>query len=120
MWPVKIPRAGRLMSMRWPPREWRVSPANSTAGRAVIPLERVEPPVDHGTVTAEPACRGDLTGVVELHKLSFPHFFMTSLGGPFLEAYYTAVLEYPRQLFYVARRGRDVAGFVAGFVAPPG
>jgi ribosomal protein S18 acetylase RimI-like enzyme len=66
----------------------------------------------------EPACQEDLAGIVELHKLSFPRFFMTALGDRFLAAYYEAVLQYPHRLFFVVRRGRTVAGFAAGFVAP--
>jgi ribosomal protein S18 acetylase RimI-like enzyme len=90
------------------------------SGRAAIPalLPAAGPIVEHDALIVEPARREDLAGVVELHKLSFPHFFMTALGDPFLEAYYKAVLQYPHRLFYLVRRGPDVAGFVAGFATP--
>jgi ribosomal protein S18 acetylase RimI-like enzyme len=67
-----------------------------------------------------PAGPEDLAEVVELHKLSFPLFFMTALGDRFLEAYYKTVLQYSHPLFFVVRRDRRLAGFVAGFIKPAG
>jgi colanic acid biosynthesis glycosyl transferase WcaI len=71
-----------------------------------------------GPLILEPAVSGDIAAIVELHKLSFPQFFMTALGDRFLAAYYRTVLAYPGRIFYVVRQDRAVAGFAAGFVSP--
>ena len=35
----------------------------------------------------------DIKNVVDIHKISFKNFFLSSLGTPFLKVYYKAVLK---------------------------
>jgi ribosomal protein S18 acetylase RimI-like enzyme len=57
--------------------------------------------------------------VVEVHRASFPGFFMTRLGPKFLFEYYRTVIGFSGGLCVVAGEGdAPVAGFVAGFLNP--
>jgi SAM-dependent methyltransferase/ribosomal protein S18 acetylase RimI-like enzyme len=60
----------------------------------------------------------DLQGIIEVHMLSFPHFFLTNLGPGFLRTYYALVLEYQRGVLLVAEERGRVLGFAAGFIDP--
>lgn len=61
----------------------------------------------------------DLYGVVSVHRSSFKGFFLDRMGPAFLRGYYTAVLEFPGALAYVAvdKKG-GVRGFAVGFMDP--
>jgi ribosomal protein S18 acetylase RimI-like enzyme len=72
------------------------------------------------TVAIRSAGEADLRAVACLHAAAFPGFFLTSLGTPFLRAYYRMVLDYEGAVFLVAENEQRLAGFVAGFVAPKG
>jgi ribosomal protein S18 acetylase RimI-like enzyme len=68
--------------------------------------------------TIRRATREDLQGIVEVHMLSFPHFFLTNLGPGFLRGYYSLVLDYNKGVLLVAERGGRTMGFTAGFIDP--
>lgn len=64
--------------------------------------------------------RADLPAVVAIHQAAFPEFFLTNLGGAFLHAYYSSVLDYKRHILLVASVNATPVGFAAGFVDPAG
>jgi ribosomal protein S18 acetylase RimI-like enzyme len=64
---------------------------------------------------------GDLKALARQHQESFPAFFLTTLGAPFLWEYYDAVRHYPGGILLLAADGGgEAVGFVAGFLDPPG
>ena len=60
----------------------------------------------------------DLSGVIRIHQEAFQGSLMTQLGPRFLRVYYRTVMTYANSVFYVAERGEEILGFVAGFVRP--
>ena len=60
----------------------------------------------------------DIASVVEVHKTSFPEFFLTKMGSNFLREMYLGYLFHPSGIFYVAIVGGHIAGFVAGTISP--
>jgi len=62
----------------------------------------------------------DLPAIVRTHQAAFERFFLTQLGPAFLRGYYETVLEYQHGIVLVAVKDESVAGFVAGFIDPPG
>ena len=62
----------------------------------------------------------DVLTVTEVHLKSFPGFFLTVLGPEFLRNLYTAILEDPDGIGFVATQDMEVLGFVAGTVQPAG
>jgi ribosomal protein S18 acetylase RimI-like enzyme len=60
----------------------------------------------------------DLPGVIQVHQEAFQGSLMTKLGPRFLRVYYHTVMTYDNSIFYVAERGEEILGFVAGFVRP--
>jgi ribosomal protein S18 acetylase RimI-like enzyme len=68
--------------------------------------------------TIRPARLEDVSAIVKIHLAAFPHFFLSTLGGSFLRAYYSFVLRYDLHLFFVVENGGQVVGFVAGSVNP--
>jgi len=52
--------------------------------------------------------------VVEIHRKSFPGFFLTFLGSRFLSLYYSGICAAPEGIAYIYL---DAAGVPAGFVA---
>ena len=69
-------------------------------------------------MTVRSASVDDLDGIVEIHGLAFPGFFMTRMGSSFLRAYYALVLEYDGGIVLVAENDDRPLGFVAGFENP--
>ena len=53
-----------------------------------------------------------------MHTASFPNFYLTDLGSPFLREYYRLVLEFAGGCLLVAEIEGRVVGFVAGFSEP--
>jgi ribosomal protein S18 acetylase RimI-like enzyme len=62
----------------------------------------------------------DINGIVEVHDLAFPGFYLTLMGKDFLRAYYSSVLEYPKSQVLVATSGQQLVGFAVGFLDPSG
>jgi ribosomal protein S18 acetylase RimI-like enzyme len=62
----------------------------------------------------------DISGVVEIHLQSFPHFFLSFLGPGFLKELYTGILEDPSGISYVYEDKGGLLGFVAGTDQPGG
>ena len=61
----------------------------------------------------------DLTGVVEVHLLAFPEFFLSMLGRGFLYEMYKGFLDHPDGIFWVATDdSAAVLGFAVGTLAP--
>jgi ribosomal protein S18 acetylase RimI-like enzyme len=59
------------------------------------------------------ATLSDLAGIVNVHLLAFPHFFLTSLGRDFLVQYYKIYIKYSH-IAYVAEENSAIEGFVVG------
>ena len=75
-----------------------------------------------GAISCRVMQQADLDGVVEVHKMAFPGFFLTRMGRPFLRAYYQAVLDFDDSIALV---GCDddagaLLGFAVGFRNPRG
>jgi ribosomal protein S18 acetylase RimI-like enzyme len=70
----------------------------------------------HGIVTK--AERGDLPGIVAVHRKTFRNSFLTDLGSSFLNRYYGLVLDYHRGILLVSRGRNGLEGFACGFVDP--
>lgn len=62
----------------------------------------------------------DVSKVTEVHMKSFPGFFLTGLGSAFLHNLYSAILDDPDGMGYVALQEVKVLGFVAGTSQPKG
>lgn len=62
----------------------------------------------------------DIAAVVSIHLATFEQFFLTELGPIFLRQYYQCVLAYPKGIALGAFVEGEMAGFVTGFVNPPG
>lgn len=60
----------------------------------------------------------DLDGIVDIHMITFPGFFLTSMGRGFVREYYRCVLEYPHRIGFVARHQERTIGFAIGFAVP--
>jgi GNAT superfamily N-acetyltransferase len=59
-----------------------------------------------------------LLGMVEVHTLAFPGFFLTEMGPNFLMRYYQTVLSYPDGLVEIKTSNGGVIGFAVGFLDP--
>jgi ribosomal protein S18 acetylase RimI-like enzyme len=64
------------------------------------------------------ATAGDVSGIVDIHREAFSHFFLTRLGGAFLRKYYGLVLDYQLGIILLAESDGELQGFACGFVAP--
>ncbi len=64
------------------------------------------------------ATLNDVPVVAQIHTLSFPGFFLTSLGESFLRELYSGFLNQPGGIFFVAEDGDKVIGFAAGTTVP--
>lgn len=62
----------------------------------------------------------DVLTVTEVHMKSFRGFFLTALGSTFLHNLYSAILDDPNGISFVATQARRVVGFVAGTTKPAG
>jgi ribosomal protein S18 acetylase RimI-like enzyme len=62
--------------------------------------------------------KGDLPGIVALHRKAFRDSFLTDLGSGFLRRYYGLVLDYHRGILLVSRGRNGLEGFACGFVDP--
>jgi ribosomal protein S18 acetylase RimI-like enzyme len=77
-----------------------------------------EPCTGHALITG--ARLADLPQIVRLHGAAFPRHFLTQLGEAFLAQYYRFVLEHGCGVLLAAKLdGRNIAGFVSGFLDPP-
>lgn len=56
----------------------------------------------------------DIKEVAELHYNSFKGFFLTSLGRPFLRAFYKAVISHEKSVNFGAFRDNELIGFAIG------
>jgi ribosomal protein S18 acetylase RimI-like enzyme len=65
-----------------------------------------------------PARPDEVTGLARLHVESFPGFFLTSLGEPFLRHLYRGFISSPDAVCLVAEQGSTLLGVVAGPVRP--
>jgi len=69
----------------------------------------------------EPLRATDVPQVVRLHLSSFPGFFLSFLGPPFLRLYYEGIASYPHAVGLVYRLeepGQPIVGFVCGTLGP--
>lgn len=64
------------------------------------------------------AKRTDLSPIVELHRISLPHFFWTDPAPAFLRSFYSFVLRDHEGWLFVSEHRGSLAGFVAGFANP--
>ena len=63
----------------------------------------------------------DILRIVDVHLLSFPGFFLSSLGPNFLFLYYSGVVDAPEGITFVyLNEAGQPAGFVAGTANPRG
>lgn len=60
----------------------------------------------------------DVPTVTAIHLITFPDFFLTSLGNKFLRELYSCFLSHPSGIFFVAEDRGKVVGFVAGTSSP--
>lgn len=60
------------------------------------------------------AVPADVGRIVAVHLRSFRGFFLSSMGPAFLHQLYAAILQDPTGIEFVAVRGDEVLGFVAG------
>jgi ribosomal protein S18 acetylase RimI-like enzyme len=65
-----------------------------------------------------PARLDEVTVLARLHRESFPGFFLTSLGEPFLRHLYRGFISSPEAVCLVAEDGSTLLGVVAGPVRP--
>ncbi|MBJ6801942.1 GNAT family N-acetyltransferase [Geomonas propionica] len=67
------------------------------------------------------ATKDDVKRMVAVHQESFPGFFLSALGAPFLSQYYRGILAAPEGIAYVyLNQAGEPAGFVAGTANPRG
>ena len=64
------------------------------------------------------ACLEHLSGMVGVHNVAFPGFYLTQMGPAFLRGYYSSVLSYSKRIALVAVQDGTVIGFAVGFVEP--
>jgi ribosomal protein S18 acetylase RimI-like enzyme len=69
-------------------------------------------------IIIKPASRRDLARIQRVHQAAFPDFFLSRMGGPFLRAYYGAVLGYRRGRIIAAWQDEQLVGFVGVFIDP--
>ena len=72
----------------------------------------------HGPGTVRSATADDLAGIVEIHQKAFSHYFLTRLGGKFLQRYYNLVLNFRSGILLVSEGEDGLQGFACGFVGP--
>ena len=60
----------------------------------------------------------DIKSVAHIHTVTFPGFFLTSLGEKFLQELYFGFLSHPSGIMLVAEDGGRLVGFVAGTSSP--
>jgi ribosomal protein S18 acetylase RimI-like enzyme len=60
----------------------------------------------------------DLPGIVTIHQQAFRRFFLTRLGGEFLQEYYHLVLNYRAGIILVSEGPSVLEGFACGFADP--
>lgn len=65
-----------------------------------------------------PATANDLSGIITIHQKAFGDFFLTRLGGQFLHAYYSLVLDYGSGILLIYKGRNELQGFASGFVNP--
>jgi ribosomal protein S18 acetylase RimI-like enzyme len=64
------------------------------------------------------ATNADISQIANVHFDAFPGFFLTTLGGRFLEELYRGFLSHPSGILLVARDGQGLLGFAAGTSDP--
>jgi ribosomal protein S18 acetylase RimI-like enzyme len=74
----------------------------------------------HGAIKIQLACNSDVPAIVRVHQAGFPGFFLTFLGPRFLGEFYTALLDDPDGMGFVACAVTGVCGFVVGTAQPAG
>lgn len=73
-----------------------------------------------GAATIRLARTADVPAMVLVHQAGFPGFFLSFLGPRFLRELYTALLEDPDGIGFVASGPADISGFVVGTAQPAG
>lgn len=61
-----------------------------------------------------PMAASDTMAVASVHVRSFPGFFLTFLGKRFLNELYSAIVQDPLGITYVAEKDGEIVGFIAG------
>ncbi len=73
------------------------------------------------TVSLEKLAAADVRAAAVLHRLAFPDFFLSGLGTPFLEQFYSGFIDDSSSVTLVARNEDQVLqGVVVGTVEPAG
>lgn len=79
---------------------------------------------DSATPTSRPAVRlaemKDVPAIVDIHLLSFPGFFLSSMGPTFLRHLYQGIIRDVTGFVLVVAPGDRIRGFVAGTTSPAG
>lgn len=72
----------------------------------------------HRPAIVRSATADDLAEIVQIHQKAFGHYFLTRLGGKFLQRYYNLVLNYPSGILLVSEGEHGLQGFSCGFLGP--
>lgn len=59
------------------------------------------------------ATKADVGSIVEIHKVAFESFFLTSLGSRFLELYYSTFINSDKGVVYCVEKDGSIVGFAA-------
>lgn len=58
----------------------------------------------------------DVVGAAELHRIVFPDYFLTHMGGPFLQRFYSEFIDRSGNYGFVAICGEELVGSVIGTI----
>jgi ribosomal protein S18 acetylase RimI-like enzyme len=64
--------------------------------------------------------QSDVKSVTLIHLKSFPGFFLTFMGGAFLERFYAATISDETHIAFVSLQDEKITGFVVGTTEPRG
>lgn len=73
-----------------------------------------------GERSIRPMRPADIHRVVDLHRVAFPDYFLTSLGRRVLQIYYESIVESETGFALVFERGGRMLGFITGLLRPGG
>lgn len=124
--------ARKATMLEWGARPERLQLPSSAAKQLLSDMrscsvQRLQVPHSHTTmqllndgITLTQAVSADTDQMVAVHLRSFPGFFLTFLGRPFLRELYAATMVDPSGIAYVVTDGEQHLGFVTGTTQPSG